>query len=151
MSFTKSLISEEFSTAIEKAFEKSKVGVRSITRAYYVYIDIKDGFSLSDMSDYRLKPFCRFLVSYMAKNKLDFLSNKLLILVDEIITSRVSCKESNEELYIFLLAKHTFCFNGKIRNYAAFAKKNRIIVGQNGETMINNAIMNDIVTKLKYK
>lgn len=151
MAFTKILISEEFSDAIEKAFEKSKIGVQSITRAYYVYIDIKEGFSLIDMSDYRLKPFCRFLVSYMAKNKIDFLSNKLLVLVDEIITSRVRCKESNEELYSLLTLKHTLCFNGKIRNYATFARENRIVIGMNGESMINYVVLNEITNSLQCK
>lgn len=76
---TGSLLSAEFSQAIQKAFdtEKRKKNVVNVTRAYYVYVDLKGGISLDIIERYRLEPFHSFLWDYISINKSDNLSTQL--------------------------------------------------------------------------
>lgn len=82
------LLSSEFSQAIQKAFdtETRKKNVVNVTRAYYVFIDIKGGISLDRIAKYRLEPFHSFLWAYISLNKSDNLSTQLWELCDNAIS-----------------------------------------------------------------
>lgn len=74
------LLSTEFSSAIQKAFdtETRRAHVINTTRAYYVYFDLKGGIPLGDIQEYRLEPFLSFLEKYVSSNNSDKLSKQLL-------------------------------------------------------------------------
>jgi len=82
--FCTDLLSSEFSQAIQKAFETEtrKKNVVNVTRAYYVFIDLKAGISLDRIEKYRLESFHSFLCAYIAINKSDKFSLQLWELCD---------------------------------------------------------------------
>lgn len=82
------LLSSEFSQAIQKAFdtETRKMNVANITRAYYVFIDLKGGISLDKIEKYRLEPFHSFLWAYISLNKSDKQSSQLWRLCDNALS-----------------------------------------------------------------
>ncbi len=73
------LLSAEFSLSIQKAFdtETRKKNVVNVTRAYYVFVDLKGGISLDRIERYRLETFHSFLRDYISLNKSDNLSTQL--------------------------------------------------------------------------
>ena len=82
------LFSEEFSLSIQKSFdtETIKKNVVNVTRAYYVYVDLKGGISLDKIERYRLEPFHSFLRDYISLNKSDNLSTQLFELCDNALS-----------------------------------------------------------------
>ena len=81
-------ISKEFEECITEIFNKlgetiSKKGaVLSVTRAYYVFIDLKNNIPLSKIEEYRLQHFHTFLWGYLLNNAKDKKSNKLWEIID---------------------------------------------------------------------
>lgn len=69
MSNIKNLLSDDFKRNIQHLFDKScgkgTFGVITITRAYYVYIDINAGFEFSVIDYHRLVAFRLFLRNYV--------------------------------------------------------------------------------------
>jgi hypothetical protein len=64
------LISDDFSLNIERMFSsntnRNKLAVLIITRAYYVYVDLKAGIQFSEIEFNRLVAFKNFIQSYLS-------------------------------------------------------------------------------------
>lgn len=82
------LLSPEFSEKIENMFtiETRKKHVENITRAYYVFIDLKNGFSIDKIEKSRLECFHSFLWGYLLVHKNDNLSHELWKLCDNVLS-----------------------------------------------------------------
>ena len=76
----KDLITEEFAVFMEKAFKNcpsNRISVQNVTRAYYVFIDLKGGIKLSMIEANRLDKFHSILWGWVLKNPSDLISKKL--------------------------------------------------------------------------
>lgn len=77
------LFSQKFQFYMDLAFEKCNTNnVQKITRAYYVYLDLKAGVDLNIIEKFRLEPFHSFLWGYILNFPEDTEANKLWEIVD---------------------------------------------------------------------
>lgn len=82
------LLSPEFSNAIQEAFETDWIrkNMINVTRAYYVFVDLKAGFPIDKIEKYRLESFHSFLWAYILRNESDKLSFQLWELCDNVLS-----------------------------------------------------------------
>ncbi len=82
------LLSDDFSNFINESFENetARRKVPIITRAYYVFIDLKAGYHIDKIEKYRLEKFHSVLWGYVLKNKKDLLSKQLWDVCDNVLS-----------------------------------------------------------------
>lgn len=125
------LLSSDFSQAIQKAFdtETRRKNIQYVTRAYYVFIDLKRGITIDKIERSRLEPFHSFLWAYITLNKSDKLSEQLWELCDNALSKIISY--SPEPLYNSDCSRFRKC-GFAISNYHGCWKECKMFIPKNG-------------------